>query len=186
MRVLLDVQLQPGDEHTRESSVPLQDPRTDSCTVGTLLTVNEETSSSLIKAVPLGLLQPGTSLRHELKLLCEGSPGDRSLDISVRSQPTLLDSPSTISPTEILTTLTIPATPAVYAKFATTFHKHRRSVQPLLDLREPDGWEGASDVTLSACIHTVGPWELEVVDIKLVAGVSFISHGSQLSIDVVV
>jgi hypothetical protein len=32
-------------------------------------------------------------------------------------------------------------------------------------------------VTLSACVHTVGPWELEVVDLKLVTEVSLCPEG---------
>ncbi|KAK4692347.1 trafficking protein particle complex subunit 11, partial [Phenoliferia sp. Uapishka_3] len=152
VEVFLDILLQPGEDDSRNT-----------------LSIDSHTSSSLIKAVSLGTLSPSSTLSKTFCLHCVGSPGDRQLDVSIRSQPTLLGSPSAVVPssTEILQTLTIPALAPVFAAFDTHFHKKRRAVQHLLDFEEPTGWEGASDVTMVAKFCAAGPWELEVVGLRL-------------------
>lgn len=37
----------------------------------------------------------------------------------------------------------------------------------MLDLEEPTGWEGASDVSLVARVCAAGPWDIEVVGLRL-------------------
>ncbi|KAI5481898.1 hypothetical protein MNV49_000175 [Pseudohyphozyma bogoriensis] len=44
---------------------------------------------------------------------------------------------------------------------------NRRPMKALLDLSEPDGWEGASDVSLVAKLCARGPWEIEVLGLRL-------------------
>ncbi|CAE6461506.1 unnamed protein product [Rhizoctonia solani] len=49
------------------------------------ITIGDETSSSLIKQVSLGLIQPGDHSSKTLILFTRGQPGERVLDFSVRS-----------------------------------------------------------------------------------------------------
>lgn len=141
------------------------------------LTIDDQITPSFVKAVSLGTLTPSASLRKTFQLACVGSPGDRQLDISIRSHPVSSQSasePSTSSSpsTEILRTLTIPAVLPLHCAFDTFFYERRRPVKPLLDLSEPDGWEGASDVSLVVKVHAAGPWDVEVSGMRVVCEVS--------------
>lgn len=143
---------------------------------GNELSIDAESSPSLIKAFSLGVLAPYASLSAPFRLLCVGSPGERALDVSIRAQPTLLSESALLaaaSSTEILRTLAIPAVQPLFAAFDTHFHRRRRPVKHLLDFEEPTGWEGASDVTVIAKMCAAGPWELEVVGIRMACEVRY-------------
>jgi hypothetical protein len=147
------------------------------------LTIDDQVTPSFVKAVSLGRLAPSASLRKTFQLSCIGSAGDRQLDLSIRSQlvtsqssdePLATSSPST----EILRTLTIPAVQPLHCAFDTHFHERRRPVKRLLDLSEPDGWEGASDVSVVVKVHAAGPWDVEVSGMCVVCEVStFLTKG---------
>lgn len=141
------------------------------------LTIDDQATPSFVKAVSLGRLSPSASLRKTFQLSCVGSPGDRQLDLSIRSQPVSSQSAgeasATSSPsTEVLRTLTIPAVRPLHCAFDTHFHERRRPVKPLLDLSEPDGWEGASDASVVVKVHAAGPWDVEVSGMRVVCEVS--------------
>ncbi|KAG9089857.1 hypothetical protein FRC07_012245, partial [Ceratobasidium sp. 392] len=85
--VSLDVMIQPA----------LDDSQND-------ITIGEETSSSLIKQVSLGLIQPQDFVSKTLLLFTRGQPGDRILDFSVRSSsiaPSRPPSPSSRAPSPL-------------------------------------------------------------------------------------
>ncbi|KAM0752891.1 hypothetical protein T439DRAFT_323501 [Meredithblackwellia eburnea MCA 4105] len=159
IEVFLDILLQPGEDDSQNQ-----------------IKVDERSSFSYIKEVPLGVLAPSSKLSKTIRLLSIGSPGERQLDVSIRAQPTLLGEtslPSTSSAnsiptsTEILQTLTIPAVPPIFASFDTHFHHRRRPGKHLLDFSQPDGWDGATEVTLIAKLCSAGPWDLDVVQMSL-------------------
>ncbi|KAB5589557.1 Glutathione transferase omega-1 [Ceratobasidium theobromae] len=58
------------------------------------ITIDDETSSSLIKQVSLGLISPGNTASKTLVLFTRGQPGDRVLDFSVRSAVPVSRAPS--------------------------------------------------------------------------------------------
>ena len=151
VEVFLDLLLQPGEDDMFNQ-----------------LHIDGQTSTSLVKAVSLGTLAPSATVRKTFRLLCTGRPGDRSLDLSVRCQPLTGLSTSASAPAEVLRTLAIPAVAPFHAGFETRFLRKRRAVQALLDLAEPDGWEGASEVTVVGTVECVGPWDVRVKGIELV------------------
>ncbi|KAH7102159.1 Foie gras liver health family 1-domain-containing protein [Auriculariales sp. MPI-PUGE-AT-0066] len=67
--VTVDVLLQPM-EHGAEDEISLDDQR----------------STTLLKAVALGQLEPGAAVQRTISLFCTRAPGDRVLDISVQSR----------------------------------------------------------------------------------------------------
>ncbi|GAA5919086.1 hypothetical protein JCM1841_003742 [Sporobolomyces salmonicolor] len=148
--------------------------------------VDDQASTAVIESLSLGLLAPNTSLRKTLFLESLGLPGDRQLDVTLRAQP----SPSSTSSlsvipssTEITRSLSIPAVRPVLAAFDTQMYRRRRAVKPLLDLTEPDGWEGASDATLMAKLQAAGPWDIEVTGIRIACGNSPSIRVTESSLD---
>lgn len=141
--------------------------------IADIILVDDLTSPSLFKNITIGTIAPGTSLRKTFRLLSIGESGDRNIDLSIHSQPTIVDSASSISTsTELIKNLIIPVVKPLHGQFDIRFHKKRRNEKALLDMTELDGWEGASDVEVVAKIFSAGPWELEVVGLKLVCDVS--------------
>ncbi|QRV97868.1 trafficking protein particle complex subunit 11 [Ceratobasidium sp. AG-Ba] len=77
LHISLDVMIQPA----------LDDSQND-------ITIDKETSNSLIKQVSLGLVQPQDFVNKTLLLFTRGQPGDRVLDFSVRSSVLVSRAPS--------------------------------------------------------------------------------------------
>lgn len=122
------------------------------CTVNRI-TLEDEESTSLIRGVKFGVLEPGAETVKTLYLLNTGAVGDRTLDVSIRSQsttrlpsspvPQTSDSAGSYDTNETLQTLIIPTTQAIQMKSNVAYH---RSLQPqagLADLRAygNDLWE---------------------------------------------
>ncbi|KAF8601607.1 hypothetical protein BDV93DRAFT_509874 [Ceratobasidium sp. AG-I] len=86
LHVSLDVLIQPS----------LDDSQND-------ITIDDETSSSLIKRVSIGLVPAGEFVSKTLLLFTRGLPGDRILDFSVRSTvlPSRAPTPSTRAPSPL-------------------------------------------------------------------------------------
>lgn len=176
--MFLDILLQPGEDDSRGSRIystpSISDPVH---TTANQVTIDDQSTTSFIKAVSLGVLSPSASLRKTFQLSSFGSPGDRQLDLSIRCQPVTSQSPqepsaTSSSATEILRTLTISAVRPLHCAFDTHFHERITPVKPLLDLTEPDGWEGASEVTVVVKIHAAGPWDVDVVGMRVECEVS--------------
>ncbi|BGP12883.1 hypothetical protein JCM10213v2_000800 [Rhodosporidiobolus nylandii] len=157
VQVFLVLFLQPGDDgaHNR-------------------VLVDSQSSTSVIESLSLGTLTPGASLRKTFHLTSLGPPGTRFVDVTVRTIPTLSASsassppPAAIpSPAEVTRTLAIPAVHPVLAAFDTQMFHRRRPLKPLPDLQEPDGWEGAQEAQLVARLQAAGPWDIEVVGMRL-------------------
>lgn len=132
--------------------------------------VDELNSHTILKAVHIGTLSPSTSIRKSFRLFANGTPGDRHIDISVNAHPSLLNSSpekATPSVTNIIQSLIVPTVQPLFVQFDTQFHKKRRAPQALMDMRDIEGWEGASDVTLVAKLWAAGPAEIAVLGIEL-------------------
>ncbi|GAA6036838.1 hypothetical protein JCM8097_006306 [Rhodosporidiobolus ruineniae] len=160
VQVFLVLFLQPGDDGTQNRVL-----------------VDDQSSTSVIESLSLGTLSPGASLRKTFLLSSLGLPGTRNMDVTVRAIPTLSSSsnssPSALSPaavpspTETTRTLSVPTVLPFVAAFDTQLHHRRRPVKALLDFEEPDGWEGASEATAAVRVRAEGPWEVEVMGMRL-------------------
>ncbi|KAK2463095.1 hypothetical protein APHAL10511_004750 [Amanita phalloides] len=181
------------EEYPIEINVTNDDTREMDITVDILLLPSEyhdsvnyiifenERSSSLIKGVPFGVLQPGANRVKILNLINTGLPGDRVLDISARSRPSTdpgrksedLDETNAeleYDSTETLCTLIVPAVEPF------------RITHDVLYRRSPQQWTGLSDLTtfngdywddrggeaiVSVRVECTGPWPIVVENVML-------------------
>lgn len=117
------------------------------------IVLENEESTSLIRGVNFGVLEPGVESVKTLYLLNTGVVGDRTLDVSIRSQPAAslpasptpqtADSAGLHDVNETLQTLVVPTTQAIKITSNVTY---QRSLQPhpgLADLKTygNDFWE---------------------------------------------
>ena len=150
------------------------------CTVNRITLENEE-STSLIRGVKFGVLEPGAETVKTLYLLNTGAVGDRTLDVSIRSQsttrlpsspvPQTSDSAGSYDTNETLQTLIIPTTQAMQMKSNVAYH---RSLQPqagLADLRAygNDLWEDriSGEAMITSTFQCAGSCGLRLESIRL-------------------
>ena len=150
------------------------------CTVNRITLENEE-STSLIRGVKFGVLEPGAETVKTLYLLNTGAVGDRTLDVSIRSQsttrlpsspvPQTSDSAGSYDTNETLQTLIIPTTQAMQMKSNVAYH---RSLQPqagLADLRAygNDLWEDRipGEAMITSTFQCAGSCGLRLESIRL-------------------
>lgn len=143
--------------------------------------LEDEESTSLIRGVKFGVLEPGVETVKTLYLLNTGVVGDRTLDVSIRSQPTtqlppspVLRTPDSAGPhdtNETLQTLVISATQAV--KIISNV-AYQRSLQPqagLADLRTygNDLWEDkvSGEAIITSTLQCAGSCGLRLENIQL-------------------
>ena len=137
--------------------------------------LEDEESTSLVRGVKFGVLEPGVETVKTLYLSNTGAVGDRTLDVSIRSQsttkslsssvPRTPDSASPHDANETLQTLIIPTTQAIKI---TSNVAYQRSLQPqagLADLRTygNDLWEDrvSGEATITStfqCAASCGLW----------------------------
>jgi hypothetical protein len=137
------------------------------------ITLEDEESMSLIRGVKFGVMGPGIETVKTLCLLNTGAVGDRTLDVSIRSQSTaqLLSSPvhqasDSAGPhdtNETLHTLVIPTTQAIKITSNVTYQRSLKSQAGLVDLRTygKDFWEDrvsgeATVITTFQCAASCG------------------------------
>lgn len=149
------------------------------CAVNRIVLEGEE-SASLIRGVKFGVLEPGAETVKTLYLLNTGTVGDRTLDVSIRSQPTAYLSSCPIPQTsdnmglhdinETLQTLVIPTTQAIQLTSNVTY---QRSLQPhpgLADLRTygNDFWEDnvSGEATITSILQCAASCGLKLEGIQ--------------------
>ncbi|KAF7315077.1 hypothetical protein MIND_00021900 [Mycena indigotica] len=156
LEVTGDVLLQPTDIEGAENWIALDDER----------------SSSLIKGISFGVLQPGVSAVKTLYLISTGGAGDRMLDISIQSVAVAATPTENPDMTETLQTLVIPTSEAIKADFNVVYKRTRGKSAGPGDLRtyDHDFWDDASggEATVTARLSCPGPWGLKVVSMTLV------------------
>lgn len=150
--------------------------------------LEDEESSSLIRGVKFGVLEPGVETTKTLYLLSTGAVGDRTLDVSIRSQATVRLSPSPTPGTpdsaglhdvnEALQTLVIPTTHAIKITSNVTY---QRSLQPkpgLADLRTygTDIWEDgiSGEATTTSVFQCAASCGLKLESIQFESQVRYI------------
>ena len=142
--------------------------------------LEDEESTSLIRGVKFGILGPGAETIKTLYLSNAGAVGNRTLDVSIRSQPTARLQSSPIPQTrdsggvqdvnETLQTLVIPTTRAIKISSNVTY---QRSLQPhpgLADLRTygNDFWEDkvSGEATITSIFQCAASCGLKLEGIR--------------------
>ncbi|KAJ6589938.1 Gryzun, putative trafficking through golgi-domain-containing protein [Mycena vulgaris] len=158
LEVTADVLLQPTEIDGTENVIVLDDER----------------SSSLIKGVSFGVLQPGVTAVKTLHLISRGPAGDRMVDVSIQStaleehQP---ENPELQDMTETLQTLVVPTLDAIKANFSVAYKRALSARAGVADLRsyDHDFWDDADggEAIVTAQMECAGPWALEVASVKL-------------------
>ncbi|KAF8633400.1 hypothetical protein AX17_004571 [Amanita inopinata Kibby_2008] len=144
--------------------------------------MNDERSTSLIKGIPFGTLQPGASCVKTLHLIGSGAPGHRVLDISVRSRPVMHDRRNVEDPaseesglseddtTETLHTVVVPTVDPFKISHDIVYKRSSREWPGLVDLKmlESDYWDDrGGEAIVDVRVETLGPWSIEVEGIAL-------------------
>ena len=155
------------------------------------ITVDAETSSSIIKQISLGTLQPSSSLTKTIFLRADGHPGDRILDVSIQSRlhPTSASSGATQSdeearPNETIRTVTIPCVRPIGVAFGLERHPPKEPVRELLalDAFEEGEFDKEGEVLLTSRFDLLGAWDLEVESVVFHPGVSCRTRTSTASV----
>jgi hypothetical protein len=154
------------------------------------ISVDDERSTSFLEAVPMGTLKPGETACKVVRLLNRHSPGNRLLDLSVRSSPHLLPReegssqteeepsvPSTTTaptPAEHLRTVSIPVVHPFHCTFEPSYRRGPsrqkaggKARRRPLDLEEPTVWDDAGRAIVHAMLGCFGPWPVQVTSIEL-------------------
>ena len=151
-------------------------------------------STGLIKGVSFGTLPPGVNVSKTLYLVNTGAPGDRALDISIRSQikskspPVSLPAATPSSPetsadvfdtSETLQILTIPTVIPIKITYDVGYKRPLADRPGIANLKTfedefRDDGEGV-EALISSRLETVGPWCLELLSIELDREVSDMS-----------
>ncbi|KAJ7030012.1 Gryzun, putative trafficking through golgi-domain-containing protein [Mycena alexandri] len=158
LEVTADVLLQPTEIDGTENAIVLDDER----------------SSSLIKGVDFGVLQPGVSVVKTLHLISSGAAGERMVDVSIQStavgghQP---ENPELQDMTETLQTLVVPTSEAIKVNFGVVYKRALAARAGVADLRtyDHDFWDDSDggEAIVTAQMECAGPWGLEVASVKL-------------------
>lgn len=135
------------------------------------MTMEDVTSTSLIKGISFGTLKPGETSRRTLFLLSSGSAGERVLDFSIQSQSsssiTLPEGAQNID--ETLHTLVVNAVMPLALVAEQTYSREANPSPGLLDLRrfDPTFFHRSYSSVTSAEVESCGPWEIAIESIKL-------------------
>lgn len=144
------------------------------------ITLEDEESTSLIRGVKFGVLEPGSETVKTLYLLNTGAVGDRTLDVSIRSQSTtqLPSSPVPRTPdsvglydtNETLQTLVIPTTQAIKVTSSVAYQRSLRLQAGLADLRTygNDLWEDSvsGEATITSTFQCAASCGLKLESIQ--------------------
>ncbi|GAA5922303.1 uncharacterized protein JCM15063_003254 [Sporobolomyces koalae] len=136
----------------------------------TQLTLDEHTSSSLLDSIPLGTLEPGKSMCKTLFLHCMVAPGNRHLDLTIRSSPSscIADHPAKPISKESNHSLVIPCAQPFISKFDAYVHPRKARSRPVLEFEKvEEGWEGSGEASVTIQLRAQGPQELEVFGFEI-------------------
>ena len=154
--------------------------------------LDDEVSTSLIRGVKFGVLEPGVETVKTLYVLNTGAVGNRTLDVSIRSQsttqlpssPRTPDSAGPHDTNETLQTLVIPTTQAIKITSDVSYQRSLRPQAGLVDLRTygNDLWEDgvSGEATITSTFRCAGSCGLRLESIQLENQVRYIRFVSLL------
>lgn len=150
-----------------------------------------EQSSSLIKAIPFGVLPSGASITKTLLLGTSGAAGDRVIDISVQSRSTTSGAASSGSDSpqsphaahadtgETLKTLVVPTIEPITFASQVSYKRSSNSHASLADLAtyEDDHWDDSNggEAHIVTTVSCVGPTGIIIESVKLIRQVGPVS-----------
>ena len=163
------------------------------------ITLEDEESTSLIRGVKFGVMEPGAETVKTLYLLNTGAVGDRTLDVSIRSQSTtqLLSSPAHRTPdsagsydtNETLHTLVVPTNQAIKITSDVAYHRSLKPQAGLADLRTygNDLWEDrvSGEATITSTFQCAASCGLRLENIRLENQVQYIRFASSFKLMIV-
>ncbi|KAI0645251.1 Gryzun, putative trafficking through golgi-domain-containing protein [Trametes meyenii] len=167
--VVLDVLLQPTEIDEAVNYIAMDDQR----------------STSLLKAIACGVLKPGASILKRLHLTNTGAPGERVVDISVQSHataripvspksptsPVSPGGPSLVDKTETLRTLAVAVVQPVEAAHAVVYRRLTKLLPGLLDLAMFEGSvrdeAAAVEAVVTSTVTVVAPAGLVIDSVVL-------------------
>lgn len=131
--------------------------------------MDDQRSTSLLKAVACGVLAPGVSVLKKLCLANTGAPGERVIDISVQSHSTAQPPTSPVSPTtpasatapslvdrsETLRTLAVPTVLPVEVEHTVTYRRPTKPQPGLADLMTFEGSHKDEAVAVEAIVTSI-------------------------------
>ncbi|KAJ7772064.1 Gryzun, putative trafficking through golgi-domain-containing protein [Mycena maculata] len=138
-----------------------------------VIILEDERSSSLIKGVSFGVLQPGVSVVKTLYLLSSGGAGDRLVDVSIQSTAlgAQSENPELQDMTETLQTLVVPTSDAIKVNFGLVYKRALGARAGIADLRtyDHDFWDDGDggEAIVTTQMECTGPWGLDVTNVKL-------------------
>ena len=152
------------------------------------ITLEDEESMSLIRGVKFGVMEPGAETVKTLYLLNTGAVGDRTLDVSIRSQSTARLPSSPVHQTsesagpydtnETLHTLVIPTTQAIKITSNVAYQRSLKPQAGLTDLRTygNDLWEDSAsgEATITSTFQCAASCGLRLENIRLENQVQYI------------
>jgi trafficking protein particle complex subunit 11 len=147
--------------------------------------VDEEQSTTMLRGIHLGLLQPGVDAAKTIYLTNTGAAGDRVLDISIQSRcpssetPVAAEPPEPESPvvalkdvSEALKTIIVPTVEAITSDFSVMYQYSSRATLGFSDLRtyDHDYWDDSvgGEALVTNKMGFKGPWGIKVESISLV------------------
>ncbi|KAF8511539.1 Gryzun, putative trafficking through golgi-domain-containing protein [Gautieria morchelliformis] len=141
-----------------------------------------ERSTSMIKGVAYGSLDPGETVSKTLVLHSTGASGDRTIDVSVQCEPSGTStssevsspvSPRTADTTETLHTLVIPTQLALQVDSLASYRRAlQSSADPplaLTDLKsyDPSAFNVHAEAIIRSTIVNQGPWDVAIEKFSL-------------------
>ncbi len=131
--------------------------------------MDDQRSTSLLKAVACGVLAPGVSVLKKLYLANTGAPGERVIDISVQSHSTAQPPTSPVSPTtpasatapslvdrsETLRTLAVPTVLPIEVEHAVTYRRPAKPQPGLADLMTFEGSQKDEAAAVEAVVTSI-------------------------------
>ncbi|KAI0669705.1 Gryzun, putative trafficking through golgi-domain-containing protein [Trametes maxima] len=159
--VVLDVLLQPTEIDEAVNYIAMDDQR----------------STSLLKAVACGVLTPGASILKRLHLTNAGAPGERVVDnllpVSPKSptSPASPGGPPLVDKTETLRTLTVAVVQPIEAAHAVVYRRPTKLLPGLLDLAMFEGdvrdEAAAMEAVVTSTVTVVAPAGLVIESVVL-------------------
>lgn len=200
LEVVLDVLLQPTEIDEAGAFMPGADRAR--CVLIMYLTVNyiamdDQRSTSLLKAISCGVLAPGVSVLKKLHLTNAGAPGERVVDISVQSHSTAQPPVSPVSPvspsapqlvdrSETLRTLAVAAVRPLEVEYTVEYRRPTRPQPGISDLTTFDGGKrdetAAVEAVVTSTIVVVAPVGLVIQGVVLHRKVSVVRVDSRCTL----
>ena len=148
------------------------------------IVLGDERSMGLIRGVAFGVIQPGVNVAKTLYLLSTGAPGDRMMDISIRSTRTEIECGDTLvdvanaDVSEVLRTLVVPTVEGVKMTYDVAYRRTLCTRVGLADLRSFDSeyWDDGEggEAVVDARVQCMGPWKIAVESMSLIKEVGTI------------